>query len=121
MHWNYTNGSVPTESDQPMNAYTTGSWDGVRRACRRGVLADRVGHPGEGTRTARKAQRATGTAVSVAGGPLRGTVSRQWVHLGHHGQPLHPDSGRSTLDLCRAPRIGAATARRDPVHSGVRR
>jgi hypothetical protein len=37
--------------------------------------------------------------VSVAGEPLRDIVSRQLVHLGQHGQPLHPDSGRSTLDL----------------------
>ncbi|WP_342341926.1 MULTISPECIES: hypothetical protein [unclassified Rhodococcus (in: high G+C Gram-positive bacteria)] len=35
----------------------------------------------------------------MAGEPLREAVSRQLVHLGQHGQPLHPDSGRSTLDL----------------------
>ena len=116
MHWNYTYGYVPTESDQPVDVYATGSWDDIRRAYRLGVLADDEWDiPFEGTRTARKAQRATGSAVSVAGGALRESVSRQWVHLGHHGQPLHPDSGRSTLDLCRAPRIGAAPARRDPV------
>ncbi|MDV7243446.1 MULTISPECIES: hypothetical protein [Rhodococcus] len=31
--------------------------------------------------------------------PLRDIVSRQLVHLGQHGRPLHPNSGRSTLDL----------------------
>ena len=115
MHWNYTYGSVPTEGDQSVDVYAPGSRDDVRRAYRRGVLADDEWALFEGTRTARQAQRATGSAVSVAGGALRESVSRQWVHLGHHGQPLHPDSGRSTLDLCRAPRIGAAPARRDPV------
>jgi hypothetical protein len=37
--------------------------------------------------------------VSVAGEPLRDSVSRQLVNLGQLGQPLHPNSGRSTLDL----------------------
>ena len=40
MHWNYTYGSVPTEGDQSVDVYAPGSRDDVRRAYRRGVLAD---------------------------------------------------------------------------------
>ena len=39
VHWNYTYGYVPTESDQSVNVYAPGSWNGARRAYRRGVLA----------------------------------------------------------------------------------
>ena len=112
MHWNYTYGHVPTEGDQSVDVYATGSRDDVRRAYRRGVLADdewdimfegtsgaaRYGDGGEcGRRSAAR------ISFSAMGAP------------GLHGQLLHPDSGRSTLDLCRAPRIGAVTARRDRV------
>ncbi|MFE7421731.1 hypothetical protein [Rhodococcus sp. NPDC057529] len=59
MHWNYTYGSVPTEGDPSVDAYATGSWDDVRRAYRRGVLAGDEWALFEGTRTARQPQRAT--------------------------------------------------------------
>ncbi len=54
-HWNYTHGHVPTESDQPVNAYATGSRDDARR----GVLADDEWDiPFEGTYPLPEAQRA---------------------------------------------------------------
>lgn len=58
VNWPYTDGYVPTDGDQPGDAYAKGSWDDVRRAYRRScsvttrdVLFDR-------TRKARNAQRA---------------------------------------------------------------
>lgn len=40
VNWHYTYGYVPTEGDQPVDAYAKGSWDDVRRAYRRGLISD---------------------------------------------------------------------------------
>ncbi|WP_252189633.1 MULTISPECIES: winged helix-turn-helix domain-containing protein [unclassified Rhodococcus (in: high G+C Gram-positive bacteria)] len=58
VHWTYTYGYVPTDGDQPVDAYAKGSWDEVRRAYRRGLLTDDEWDVlFDSTRTARQAQR----------------------------------------------------------------
>ncbi|ABG99818.1 hypothetical protein RHA1_ro08774 (plasmid) [Rhodococcus jostii RHA1] len=67
VHWNYTYGYVPTEGDQSVDVYATGSWDDVRRGRIGGVCSPTTSGTSCSRAPAPHVRRSARTAVSVAG------------------------------------------------------